>query len=47
MMVEQRSAGSLTLLNVVVFLRAAGMNEDHIVQKHQGLALLWRTVLEA
>lgn len=46
-MVAQRSAGFLTLLNVVVLFRAAEVNGDHIVQKHQVLALLWSTVLEA
>ena len=48
MMVENRSAIFLTLLNVVVLLfKAAEVKEDDISQKYQGLALLWSTVFEA
>ena len=48
MMVGHRRAGSLTLLNVVVLLfKAAAATEGDIVQKYQGLALLWSTVFEA
>ena len=48
MTVEHRSAGSLTLLDVVALLfKAAEVKEDDIVQKYQELALLWSTVFEA